>query len=207
MVSPDADLRRLERALRSAPSDAALRDRYLRLLARAGRTVEAAFAYRDADRLEEAPPEVLADASRQLMTSGRQVEACGLFGIRWAVDLRTLVAPGGDALHWRKGPIDAAGLARMVGADLARFAPQRLAEHFPRRQDGRYRLNTTRWLARYKAHERRAPHRRLIFIAWTPGTANVHARPEDQGKHIVTVALETRSFRGTVLEPDQWGRD
>lgn len=75
---------------------------------------------------------------------------------------------------------------------------------FPRRRDGRWRLNTSRVLRRYPVHDLVAPHRHLVLLAWTPGTASFVDRPEDRGLHLLTVSLVTRSTRGEALPPESW---
>ncbi len=141
--------------------------------------------------------------SRALVRAERLLEACALFRIRWEATLDRLLAR--RPLFWRDRELTTDELAAMIAPALARFAPDRLARAFPRRADGRYRLNTTRFLARYRAHEEQGRSRRLYLIAWTPGTASLWRRPDDRGRDVLTVGLETRSTRGPLLDPEDWG--
>ena len=202
MNSPDARLRDLERTCASDPLDLEQLDRYLSGLRRTGRDtavlplLERAFA--------AAPQRAALRAryARALARAGRLAEACDLYAIRWEAD---------PELAFRRYPLELRGqrvllpeLIELTSPDLRAFDPVALAEHFPRRADGRFRLNTTRMLQRYRVHEEGAPHRRLQLIAWSPGTASLIDRPQDRGKSIVTVGIETRSTQARTLKPHEW---
>lgn len=114
--------------------------------------------------------------------------ACAALGLRWETDVRAL-----PALAWGTRRMNTDEVLALVREDLAAFDPLRLAAAFPRRQDGAWRGNTTRFLRRYRAHEVPSPKRRLVLVAWTPGTASLWERPEDAGRSVLTVSLATRS--------------
>lgn len=136
--------------------------------------------------------------ARALLRLGRTADACLALGLRWEVPSGRL-----DGLAWGRTDLDPEAVRALVAADLAAFDPLRLAAHFPRRADGRYRLNVTRTLRRYRAHERGAPHRRLHLLAWTSGTGSDwhgHLR----GKHLVMIELATRATRAVTLPHACW---
>jgi hypothetical protein len=176
----DADLRRLERACSTDPSDPALGRRYARSLVRAGLHGQAAAV---------------------LYEIGDRVAQCEAFAIRWEADLAKLRLP---KLAQRRRHLRRPAINSIVEDDLRHFDPELLAKHWPRRKDGEYRLNTTLFLRRFPLCELESPHRKLILVAFTPGTATLWDRPEDRGKHLITVALETRSTHKKPLPPRQW---
>jgi hypothetical protein len=178
----DADLRSLERAYWTDPDDPRVARRYLAALRRAGRAKLAA---------------------QVRFRLGERTEACAELGIRWEAE-RPPTTSYGHQLQWRGKSLSPGAVRELVAEDLAAFDPTRLAASWPTRKDGSFRLNTTQFLRRYPAHESDAPHRRLILIAWTPGTSTLYERPEDRGKHLITVGLETRSTRKKLLDPARW---
>ena len=89
-------------------------------------------------------------------------------------------------------------------SDVRAFEPERLARAFPRIAGGGYRLNTTRALRRFDASEVGAPHRRLLLVAWTPGAASLVGRPDDRGRRVVTIGLETRATEVVPFAPERW---
>ena len=105
-----------------------------------------------------------------LLRAGDVPTACAALSIRWEADAAKL-----ENLWWRKQRLTSESLRALVADDLRAFDPLRLAASWSRRKDGAYRMNTTQFRRRYKAHEAGAEHRRLILIAWTPGTSS---RPE-----------------------------
>lgn len=154
-----------------------------------------------------------------LLRAGRREEAAPLLAVRWEAELDRLWALHGGAepppppqpSTWGPGtlaiegrPILRAELERLLAPDLDRLDLLRLVAAFPRRQDGRWRLNTSRVLRRYPVHDLVAPHRRLVLLAWTPGTATLWDRPEDRGLALLTVSLVTRSTRGETLPEEAW---
>jgi hypothetical protein len=136
-----------------------------------------------------------------LVRFGKRVDACRALGIRWEVDPEKLLD-----LAWNEHRLSTTEVEDMVQSDVEALDPVRLAHHFPKRQDGDFRGNTTRFLARYRAHARRAPSRRLVLLAWTPGTSSLYQRPEDRGTNVLTIALALRSTfsRKTLLPASSW---
>lgn len=134
-----------------------------------------------------------------LVRRGEQPRACELLGMRWELESRAL-RPG--RLEWRERELAPSEVDALVQDDLAAFDPLALAAAFPRRSDGAWHGNRTVFLRRYPAHERRAPHRRLLLLAWTPGCAN--ARKDYRG--VIVVTVDTRStFRPSkLLPPGAW---
>lgn len=181
----DASLRNLERAFWADPTDENVGRRYVRALHRAGEDERAASV---------------------LFRVGDRVEACKELGIRWEADAPSAAAGRSTHFWWRKRKLTPDELQAMIAKELASFDPVCLAQHWPRRLDGVFRLNTALPIQRYRAHELDAPHRRLTLLAWTPGTATLWERPKDRGKHIITVSLETRSTRKKLLDPKLWQR-
>lgn len=189
MASRDGTLRALRRACAADPRDAGLWTRYAREL-------ERARARGGREDLREA-------YALALVRTGRQAEAARLLGIRWEAEPE----PHGGQLGWKQQVLDAAAVRALVDEDLRLLDPLRLLESFPRTRAGELRLNTTRILRRYRAHDPGQPHRRLALLAWTPGTATLWDRPEDQGQRQVTIALETRSHVSKVLPAAAWRDD
>ena len=176
------------RAGRARPWKATAARAFLRGMADdAVRTLERALAASPGDR---ALRERLASA---LVRRGERPRACAVLGMRWDVDLAAL-----PPLEWRGELLAQDAVAALVAEDLATFDPVALAAAFPRRGDGAWHGNRTRFLRRYAAHQRRAPYRRLVLVAWTAGTANGHDAPG-----LITVTLDTRStFRAGKLLPE-----
>ena len=159
------------------------------------RTLERALAAAPGDRaLRER-------VARAHLRAGAQGAACNALGVRWEADLARL-----PVLCWGIERLSRQALADLVDADLAAIDPVLLAASFPRRADGGWRGNTTRFLRRYKAHEPGSPGRRLLLFAWTPGTATLWDRPEDRGRDVLTIALATRTTykAGKVLPVSSW---
>lgn len=139
--------------------------------------------------------------ARAHLRRGDVAAACASLGVRWETDVRAL-----PALAWGTVRLSVDEVAALVRDDLAAFDPLRLAAAFPRRRDGAWRGNTARFLRRYRAHEVPTPNRRLVLMAWTPGTASLWARPEDAGRSILTVSLVTRSTYSprSLLPESSW---
>ncbi|MCO5169978.1 MAG: hypothetical protein M9894_26880 [Planctomycetes bacterium] len=139
--------------------------------------------------------------ARERGRRGDRAGACEALGIRWEPDALALPAMG-----WGAHRLSVAEVSDLVKEDLAAFDPLALAAAFPRRRDGAFRGNTTRFLRRYRAHEAGSTRRRLVLLAWTPGTASLWARPEDRGRAVLTVSLETRSTYSprALLPPEAW---
>jgi hypothetical protein len=182
----DRNLRELTRACAAAPRDLSLWTRYARELERAWSRARA--------------PELRDRYALALVRTRRPAEAAQLLGIRWEANPAEL----GDTLYWKAEPLDAEALTALVDEDLRLIDPLRLLESFPRTKEGELRLNTTRYLRRYQAHDHDQPYRRLVLLAWTPGTSTHWHRPDDRGQRRITIGLETRSVRGTVLKPELW---
>lgn len=161
-------------------------------------TVRALERALDASPGDQALRERLARAH---LRRGDVAAACAALGVRWETDPRAL-----PALAWGTVRLGLDEVTAMVRDDLAALDPLRLAAAFPRRGDGAWRGNTTRFLRRYRAHEVPAPKRRLVLIAWTPGTASLWERPEDAGRSVLTISLATRSTYSprSLLPPTAW---
>lgn len=160
------------------------------------RALERALAASPGDR---ALGERLARAHLRL---GDVSAASAALGLRWETDPGAL-----PAMAWGVRRLSVAEVTDLVREDLAAFDPLLLTAAFPRRRrDGAWRGNTTRFLRCYKAHEVPSPARRLVLVAWTPGTASLQERPEDAGKSLLTVSLATRSTYTPrrLLPPSAW---
>ncbi|MBX3470506.1 MAG: hypothetical protein KF878_26870 [Planctomycetes bacterium] len=159
------------------------------------RALERALAAEPGDRV------LRERVARERARRGDRAGACAALAIRWEVDPLAL-----PALGWGVRRLSVAEVAALVRDDLGAFDPLALAAAFPRRLDGAWRGNTARFLRRYRAHEAGSSSRRLVLLAWTPGTASLWARPEDRGRAVLTVSLVTRSTyspRG-LLPPEAW---
>jgi hypothetical protein len=134
--------------------------------------------------------------ARAHLRAGAPEAACATLGVRWEVDLTRL-----PALAWGSRPLAPDEVQALVEADLAALDPVAVSAAFPRRADGAWRLNATRFLRRYRAHEPGQPGRRLVLFAWTPGTASLWERPDDRGRDVLTIGLATRT---TYREDRAW---
>lgn len=139
--------------------------------------------------------------ARAHLRAGAPEAACGVLGVRWEVDLGRL-----PALCWGARALGPDDLAALVEADLAALDPIAVSAAFPRRADGERRRNTTRFLRRYRAHEVGKAGRRLVLLAWTPGTASLWERPEDRGRDVLTIGLAPRTTyrEDRALPPSVW---
>ncbi|OIP40464.1 MAG: hypothetical protein AUK47_08465 [Deltaproteobacteria bacterium CG2_30_63_29] len=208
----------LEQQYATAPNDPHLQDalalslvrrgapmQAYEILERAGRRAEALeLLTRDSafDQFIEAPERIerVAEFVRMLFDNGRRVEAGQLLSIRWEIDLKKL------DLTWRGRHLEPEDIDEIVRDDLAQVDLVRLAASFPRRKDGHYLLNTSRTICRYRAHQTGEEHRKLMLLAYTPGTSTCYDRPKDRGKHLLTVTLETRATRPHKLPSEAWVR-
>jgi hypothetical protein len=158
---------------------------------------------RDRRELERALAATPGDAGLRVrlaeehLRGGRADEACRVLGVR----LETRFA---RPLAWGEVPLSNDEVLALARDDLAALDPLRLFEAFPRRRDGLPRGNTTRFLARYKAHTAGAPSQRLVLCAWTRGTGNRFGDPNE-----ITIALDLRSTwaLANVLPASAWRRD
>jgi hypothetical protein len=84
--------------------------------------------------------------------------------------------------------------------DVAAFDPLLLARAFPRRRDGGWRLNTVRFLRRYRAHHHAVQTWRLVLVACTAQVRGHH--------DALTVSFATRDathrFLVRLLPPAAW---
>jgi hypothetical protein len=142
----------------------------------------------------------------ELLRAGYRDRVCELLSLRWEAS-----AEHAHGLHpnlaWEGVRLGLDGIRDLVADDLRNLDLVLLAANFPRLKNGGYRLNCTRFLRRYPAHDTDGKHRRLWLLAWTPGTAMLWERPEDRGKRVMTLALETRSTHGTRLPLSAWRGD
>lgn len=137
--------------------------------------------------------------AQALLRAGRKIEACAALGIRWDVDAGGLWQR--ERPLWRGQRVEREALLALVDADLVRLDPLALAAAFPKRADGRWRGNTTRFLVRYPAAPAASPHRRIVLFAWTAGTGNRAPRGAGSRLHL---SLDTRSTQADFLPEATW---